>query len=75
MKEVDDLVENEKGGKEGKKGEFESSLEEASSDSDQIESDMGKSADASRDTLCNNEQESSSYDAIFHKYHKRVFAG
>ena len=58
--------------KEGEKEEPESFFEEVSSDSDTTESDMDESADASRDPLCNNEQESSSNNAIFCKYHKKI---
>ena len=71
--EADDHVkENEKAGKEGEKEEFESSLEEESSDSDQSKSDMGESADATSNPLYNHEEESSSSDALFRKYHKNI---
>jgi len=73
VEDVDDNVEEEeKVGQEGGNEEFESSLEEVSSDSDQTESDMSESADASRDPLYDNEDESSSNDAIFLKYHKKI---
>ena len=48
------------------------SLKEVSSNSDQTESDMGESADDSRDPLYDNEQESPSNDAIFLKFHKKI---
>ena len=72
VEDIDNYVEqDEKVGKEGEKEEFETSLEEEPSDSDQSESDIGESADASSTPLCNHE-ESSSSDALFHKYHKKI---
>ena len=80
MEEVDDNEEEEeeeeeeeaKFGEEGEKEEFESSVEEVSSDSGQIKSDVVEYDDASRDPLSDNEEESSSNDDIFRKYHKKI---
>ena len=72
LNEADDYVEEDENvGKEGEKEEFESSFEEEPSDSDQSESDMGESADTSSNQLCNHE-ESSSSNALFRKYHKKI---
>ena len=65
------MEEDKKVGKEGEKEEFESSLQEEPSDSDQSESDIGESADASSNPLCNH-AESSSSDALFHKYKRSI---
>lgn len=47
-------------------------MEEESSVSDQSDSDMSESADATSNPLCNHEEESSSSDALFRKYHKNI---
>lgn len=66
------VEEDEKSVKEGEKEESKSSVEEESSVSDQSDSDMSESADATSNPLCNHEEESSSSDALFRKYHKNI---